>query len=221
MADAAPPNTFRQAIHERSPSVFLAPFGIRFAGTLGLLFDKFAQAAQDAVVGRYIRNDGPAFDALRPLGEERSMPQYATETWAQFKARLGNAWDSWEFAGDENTIARQLELAGFPGAEVYRWRADSVWSEFYVFFPQGTHTVTAAAPLIGSFTVGDGTIIGPVGVTPAELDTIGQIILQWKPARWRCRWVVWEISGWTIGTGHLVGEVDLLIGGQQASSKVQ
>lgn len=166
-------------------------------------------------------SDNPPPDAVSLVGKEVMIPRYATDTNETYRERVQNAWVDWERGGTSLAIISQLEKAGFPGAQIFRWVTDDNWSEFVVFFPEGTHTVTSNGPTVGSFTVGDGTIIGPVGITPTQLATLKGIIKQWKSGRWKCLWVVWEISGWTVGTGHLIAEPGLVIGGEHARSKVQ
>jgi hypothetical protein len=213
----APPGTFRRFIWDAlsSPRTFRGHFGRRFFGTIGLMLDDLAEATSQAVqVAWILRNPPP--DALGPIGREAMLRRYPTEATAQYKSRIARAWADWEVAGDESSIINQLAAAGHPGAVIYRWLGSSSWSEFVVFFPAGTHNVTSAGPLVGSFTVGDGSIIGIVGMSPVELNTLRGIVRQWKPGRWKCVRIVFELSGWTIGTEHTVGEVDLVIGGSQA-----
>jgi hypothetical protein len=189
--------------------------------TIGLLWDSIAQIATDAFTAPlHQAENGPAYDALRPLGLEMSMPQYPIETWLQYRSRLRTDWNTWSKAGTEQTIIDQLELAGRPNAQIFRFSENSSWSEFVVFYPTGSHPVTADT-LVGSFTVGDGTTVGVAGVTAEELTSYKDLIKHWKPARWKCPWIIWEISGWTVGTGHTVGEVGLLVGGSQLRTQVQ
>lgn len=221
-----PSSTFRGYLQTwLATPTFQGPAGRRWVHVMGGLFDRAHQALQDTVLGRYTHGRfGPAYDAPRHLGNERSMPQYATETWAQFVARLDDAWPTWEEAGDESAITRQLDLAGFPGAEIFRWTQDGSWSEFAVFFPQGTHPVTAQGREYGEpgLTYGEpGLVYGPLGINGQQVTTIKKLILHWKPARWKCRYVIWEISGATYGTGHTYGEAGLVYGGEQARTTVQ
>jgi hypothetical protein len=152
------------------------------------------------------------------------MPQYATETWPQYKARLATDWETWtEYAGSFRGIVRQLELAGAPGAQIFRFSDTGSWSEFIVLYPAGTHTVTGELTIGGSWTIGagDGTI-GPIGLTLEQLSTYKDLIVHWKPAIWKCTEIIFEISGWTIGDGnHTIGELGLLIGGEQVRTTVQ
>jgi|GEM_PF-3024714 len=217
MADLlAPPGTFRRFVWDKlsSPRTLRGHFGRRFQGMLGLMLDEFAEAAAQAVKAPWVQENPPP-DALGPIGRESLLGRYPTETRPQYQTRIARAWTDWQVAGDESSIIDQLAAAGHPGAVIYRWTASGSWSEFVVFFPFGTHSVTAG-PVVGGFTVGDGTILGPGGITPTELNTLRGIIRQWKPGRRICLRIVWEVSGWTVGSDHTVGEPGLLIGGTQA-----
>lgn len=195
--------------------------GVRLIGSIGVLVDELLEGATQAVRAAWVGDSvGPAADALSAAGEEMSLPRYPRESNEQYEARLERAWDDWPYAGHESSILGQLEAAGFPGAEIYTpadWPLTGLpdwWSQFWVFFPAGTHSVTAAAPEVGSFTVGDGTLIGPVGLSQADLFAIRRIVKKFKPGHYICSGVIFEISGWTIGTGHTVGEPGLVLGGE-------
>lgn len=219
MTDLDPVGTFRRYTwDELSTNVLRGFFGRRLVGSFSLGMDALMEAVTQAIRAPWVA-DNPPPDVLRYVGKEVLIERYPTDTNATYKARIQNAWVDWDRAGTKPAIISQLELAGFPGAQIFRWNTGGVWSEFVVFFPAGTHTVTSSGPLIGSFTVGDGTVIGPEGITPTELNTIRKIIRLWKPGRWVCKHIVWEISGWTIGSGHTIGESGLVIGGTQARAK--
>lgn len=222
ISEGGSPGTFRRFLYDRYLSrLWRAFYGSRYMATLGLLWDMIAQIATDAFRAPMHRLDsGPAYDALRPLGQETSMPQYPVETWTQYRSRLRTDWDTWQKAGDETTIVNQLALAGRPNAQVLRFSPISSWSEFVVFYPAGSHPVTGDNT-VGSFTVGDGTTVGVAGVTAEELTSYKDLIVHWKPARWKCTEIIWELTGWTVGTGHTVGEVGLVVGGSQLRTQVQ
>ena len=192
-------------------------YGRRLVGAVGLLWEDLAHGFRDAVRGLWVGDEvGPAYDGLHPAGAELSLPRYPNETWTQYHQRLQRAWLDWPFAGDEDVLVAQLAAAGWPGAIIY-FQATGYWSEFWVFYPAGTHPVTAGAPPVGGFTVGDGTVIGLLGITPAELHTLRAIVRKFKPAHWICRAIIFEISGWTVGHGQTVGDVGLTIGGESVS----
>lgn len=214
--------TYRRFLYDRYISrLWRNTYGSRLMATIGLLWDSVAQIAVDAFMAPMHRaENGPAYDALRLLGNESSMPQYPFETWTAYRSRLRTDWDTWAKAGDEQTIIDQLALAGRPDAQIFRFSETDSWSEFVVFYPAGSHPVTADS-LVGSFIVGDGTTVGVAGITAEELTGYKALITHWKPARWKCVWIIWEMSGWTVGTGHTIGEVGLVVGGSQLRTQVQ
>lgn len=216
-------NNYLSFAERTTVRVLRGKWGRRLVGTLHLLFSELAEGHRQAVRAPWIGDTvGPAADALGPAGQELSLPRYPLETDEQYETRLGRAWQDWPFAGDELTIIAQLAAAGWPGAQIYdprHWptaEPTGYWSQFWVFFPAGTHPVTSPGPLVGSFTVGDGTIIGPEGITPEQIYTLRAIVRKWKPGDWVCRGFYFEISGWTVGDGSVVGEPGLVIGGEQA-----
>lgn len=193
--------------------------GRRFIGTIGVLIDQLADSFVQSVRASWVGDRaevGPAYDALTPAGEELSLPRYPQETWTQYHTRLQRAWNDWPYAGHESSILGQLTAAGYDGAQIFYTDDMTDWSHFWVFFPVGTHTVTSEGPEIGSFVVGDGTTIGPEGLDAIDLLTTRLIIKKFKPAHWVCDHIIYEIEGWTVGSGHLVGELDLVIGGTRA-----
>ncbi len=165
-------------------------------------------------------------DVLPLLAQERGLPRYIHETAADHRERIHNAWDLYSRAGTEAVILEQIEAAGYPGARIYtaaNWptrNPDGGWSQFWVYFPIGSHQITSPGPLVGSFTVGDGTYVGPIGITSAEIKELRAIIRKWKPSRWVCPEMIFQISGWAVGDGSIVGESGLEIGGTYAVIKV-
>lgn len=214
-------SNYRSFVERVMPTVLKGYWGRRLVGAIAMLVDELALGITQAVHAPWLGDPGigPAEDALRPAGSELSLPRYPNETRAQYDARLQRAWLDWPFAGDEDPLLAQLAAAGFPGAKIFDPRQwpnkppSPYYSQFWIFFPKGTHTVTSAGPLIGSFVVGDGTSLGPIGITVQQLFTMRSIIRKWKPGHWVCRGIVFEVSGWTIGDGSVIGDPNLYVGG--------
>ena len=142
------------------------------------------------------------------------MPQYPGEDWVTYRNRLRDPWSTWSRAASPGIIVDQLAAAGLPGAQIFRWSETGSRTEFVVWYGEGTHPVTGT-PIIGTFTIGDGTILGPEGLTQDQIRAYRDLINHWKDALWICKHVIFETSGWTIGTGHIIGEAGLVIGGEQ------
>jgi hypothetical protein len=207
----------------RGVRTLAAGLGEAFVGVLhGVMSDLIAQGATEAIKSAWLTNPEQPDDALTLIGAERKLPGYPGETPTIYRSRLSRAWDDYQVAGDEDSIIGQLAAAGFPGAQIYDpWSASFLpapyWSHFIVRFPIGSHPVTGPGQAWGSFTWGDGTLYGPTGITPQQIALIRAIIAKWKPARWICRRIDFQISGWAYGTGHLWGETGLLWGGDVVS----
>lgn len=192
---------YREFVATIVPRVLRGRFGRAFAGTTAFMFDALAASLKQAVRSAWVGDtpgNGPAHDGLSASGSELSLPRYPRETWSQYHERLQRAWTDWPLAGDETSIVSQLAAAGWPGAEV-QFEADwpsllTTWSQFVVFFPEGTHLVLPAAE-IGSFLIGDGTLIGPRNITLEDIATLRAIIRKFKPAHWVCRYVVFDCGG--------------------------
>lgn len=209
------PGTWQRWLYDRSPTVFRGHYGQRLIGTVGLLWDSLSQATLDAWLAPMLeRSVGPAYDALTPIGEEQQMPQYPGEDWLTYRNRLRDPWGTWDDAGTPNIIIEQLEAAGLPGAQWFRWTENGSRTEFAIWYGAGTHPVTGS-PTVGAFTIGDGTILGPEGLTQDQIRAYKDLINHWKPALWVCTNVIFELSGWTVGAGHVIGEAGLTVGGEQ------
>lgn len=214
-------SNFREEVERVTPPPLLGQWGDLFFWTVfGLVADTFSEAMSVAHRAAWLRDELSPDDVLPLIGRERRMPRYLGESSDSYRARLHDAWNAYRFAGDESSILGQLTAAGFTGAEIYdgwHWN-DPHWSRFWVVYPPGTHTVTAAGRFVGEgWSVGDGTIVGLVGLTVPQIQTIRGIIQKWKSVRWICGGVIFIISGWVVGAGHDVGEDDLTIGGESAT----
>jgi len=217
MAD--PPKTFREFVEQESPPWLLGELSGAFVGIVfGLMADTVAEGMGAAVRMPWLLEPLSPPDVLPFIGNERRLPRYPGESIAQYRARLHGAWKAYEFAGDESSILGQLEAAGYPGAKIYDpWNMGILplgyWSQFVVWFPIGTHPVTSAGAVWGSFNYGDGTVYGPGGLTVAIATTLRGIIKKWKPVEWICRGIMFQISGWAWGDGSTFGQSGLQWGG--------
>jgi hypothetical protein len=186
-----------------SPTRLRGKYGRRLVGAAMFLLDSVAQGLTHAVRAPWLRGKtGGAYDAVQLLGSETSLPRYPIETWSQHRARIDRAWSDWPFAGDEDPLIAQLAAAGFPNAEIRfndlapgpLGQPAPYWSQFWVFFPMGSHPVTGPGPRWGQFQWGDGTLWGPSGITRVDLYTIRSIVRKWKPGDWVCRGLIFELS---------------------------
>jgi len=192
-----------------SPPRLRGKYGRRWVGTAMLLLNSVAQGLTHALRAPWLKSPpGGAYDALPLLGSETSLPRYPTESYVQHRDRVERAWQDWPFAGTFGPLIAQLAAAGYPGVEVIfddnapgpHGQPAPYWSQFWLFFPIGSHPVTGAGQRWGSFLWGDGTLWGPSGITYLELFTIRSIVRKWKPGDWVCRGLQFELTRPTWGS---------------------
>lgn len=217
------PRNYREYAWLSSPGTWRGFWGKRFIGVLGLAFDALEAGVETAVQATKLAYSGFPADALTPLGIERSMPQLPGESDGLYKARLQDAWRLWQQSGTDSGIIELFADAGYAGVRLFSthdWPTAAPtgwWSQFWLLMPVGTHPVTGLGKPIGTFTVGDGTIIGPTGLSAADIAALRTTVRNFKRAEWICRALIFQISGWTIGGGRHVGDTGLTIGAEQAS----
>lgn len=87
-----------------------------FHGSLGIIGDMVADMQMVAATAGLISTTTSPDDCLNLVGEERGgLWRYPTEDHDQYRARLQNAYEVWEYAGSGETVISQLALAGVPG----------------------------------------------------------------------------------------------------------
>lgn len=219
---------WREFVGSIVPTVLSGFYGERFVGVIALLADLVSEGATEAVKVPWLAEPSSPDDALRFAAFDRNLERYPNETADQHRARLLRAWKDWQAAGDESAILGQLAAANFVGAVIYcqaEWLrppetdvlGNPWWSLSWIFFPKGTHPVTAQGPICGSgLQCGSGVLCGPVGIGNVAKILVG-IVQKWKPSDWVVRELIFEISGSTSGTAHTCGEPGLVCGGQCAA----
>lgn len=220
-------DTYIDILPELVPTVLRGPVGERFVGGLAALLDQASENGRHALRSAWVGDNliggpGPAYDALTPAGKELDLVQYPPETWPQYHSRLNDAWETYQRAGDENTIVEQLALLGFPGAVIYTaqdWPSVPgpygelpYWSQFWIVL-DGDALGLSPAALWGAFNWTDGTLYGIDGLTSAQVKSLRDIVKKWKPAHWICRAVMFKFGGWLWGDGSIWGEPGLVYGG--------
>lgn len=186
-----------------------------------LIADAMGEMLAEATRAPWLAEDSSPDDALPRVGRELRIPKYPVESVSQYRQRLLDAPLVYQAGGDEETITGQVEKAGFQDADIYdpwQWEREpfDYWSQFWIFLPEGTHTVTAPGPVCGSGVIaGTGAICGPVGIAPEVLQSLRALARKWKSVRWIARQIIFEIEGPTCGTGVLAGS-GALCGGSSA-----
>ncbi|MDX1526983.1 MAG: hypothetical protein R3337_00060 [Gammaproteobacteria bacterium] len=193
---------YRETLAEQTPTVLQGEAGRRWRMVLGALVDAMGQANREALTRHWLRRGFPiADDCLEALGHQRNLERYPVETKPQYRARVDQAWPVWESCGPQAMID-QFAAAGYPGVRImYEWSPDlpvvsppSYRTQFWVFFPFGSHPVTGATPTWGSFVWGDGTVFGPLGLTRPEIQLLRGIVRKWKAGRWICRNMIFALQ---------------------------
>lgn len=191
-------------VEELSAPWMLGDLSAGWFGVLaGVVADTVAEGFSLALKMPWLLDPESPDDVLPLIGAERRLPRYPLETAAQYRSRLHDAWDAYQFGGTEYTIIRQFELAGYPGVRIEFRPSEPgpfgqpapYWSQFWVVFPVGTHPVTVDGPTWDSFNWDDGTLWGPLGITQEFAATIRGIVKKWKPVDWICRGFAFEFGG--------------------------
>jgi hypothetical protein len=179
-------------------------YGERFVGVVfGLMPDAVAQGATEAVRSPWFTLASQPDDALPLLGQERRLDRYPPDTSGTYRARQQNAWNLYQFTGSADddtmltvfaamglTLGHILDIWNSPGS----FADPTYWSQFIVSFDVGGHPVTAVGPAWGSFSWGDGTRYGPVGLTLEMWANIRHGLRKWKPSDWICRKVQFQLA---------------------------
>jgi hypothetical protein len=195
---------YREFMLDVCPPVLRGYWGRRYMAAIALpLADQLVEACRLAMTASWLRRNVPvAEDALVALADQRNIDRYPLDSQAEFRSRVDSAWALWTGSGGPEPIISHLAAAGFPGAQIfYSWSPGlpvesppDWWSQFWVFFPYGTHAVTAGSPAWGSFVWGDGTVYGLEGLTVPQIRMIRSIIRKWKRGQYICRNVLFELS---------------------------
>lgn len=171
--------TYKQYAEDTAPA-WGAEYWLRLHSVLGLFIDTLAEGIAQAVRARFI-DQAPA-DALNHIAQERGLEPGPTETVAQFRDRLQQAFEAYLFAGTEQAILDQLAAVGFTDVTVYEnedwYPGTSEWWRFWVVFdpPHSFPEPTGAwdTSVWDAFTWD--------GVPDATITLMQRIIRKWKSA---------------------------------------
>lgn len=194
--------SFATFVEQISPPWLRNTYGARFIGLCaGLFGDTIAAGAFQAMRSSHLNRALQPADSLGFMGAERSMPRYTSESDAQYRARLQDAFDIWGRAGNKAVIEGQLHAAGFVGA-VIKERNDwpgrtpvGYWSIFWVVIPNGSHTIGAAKTWGGGAKWGDPDFQWGASDPNGEIQTIRGIVEKWRPAHVIAHQVIFQGAG--------------------------
>lgn len=199
-------------------------YGERLTGTIALLTDTLAEGANQAVKARFdspYRGHNPPPDALPYIGQNKNIERYIADTDITYKGRLLQAFSLWSQAGTKQAVLRALAAYGQPLAQLYEdkdWARPPkpYWSQFWILFPSGTHTVTPGTETFGGgATYGSGVVYGASGITADEVDALRRLVKKWKRSASICREFIFEGVGSSYGGGPTYGD-GTLFGGESA-----
>ena len=200
--DSSAENTWRREIWDNSTTICRAFYGVRFMGTIGLMFDMVTQGVNDALYAPYVESSLYSRDALQELSEELNIPLTPADTHVSLRNRLRGSWDTHLHGGTEFTMSRQLELAGFPGATFERDLDSGSPFDFFVRFPSTTFNITSQGAPLGSWALGAyNAILGPSELVWEDVYSAVRIILHFKASRYRCSALILEYGA---GLQHYV-----------------
>lgn len=197
-----------------------AHYGQRLTeGLFALLSDLIAEGANQATKAR--SESTAPLDALPRIGQNKNLERYFADTDDTYRDRLLHAFSLWQQAGTKQAVEAALDAFGYPDAQVFEdadWHRppQPYWSQFWIVFPYGTHTVSPAANTYGpTINYGEGYLYGVTGITPEEVSGLRRLVHKWKPSRSICREFIFA-NGPIYGTGLTYGASGLVYGGGSA-----
>lgn len=186
------------------------PWGERLTlGFYALFADLLAEGARQANHARFTVQSHD--DALGEIGNTRDVDRYFGESNDAYRARCRSAFPLHETDGTDYAVERALSEFGFTGAVVYEdweWHRPPQpwWSQGWIFFPAGSHSVTPTTQTYGDgSTYGDGKLYGVAGITAAAVDSLRRLVKRRKRAGFIFREFIFEVTAVTYGTGALYG----------------
>jgi hypothetical protein len=178
--------------------------GTAFIDALALLWDADDEAASLSIRSSWILDPTCMADSLQRKGVERSLEKYPAETWEQFRTRLWTAWQDYAAAGSATNLLQQLVYLGFPvGSITIHYRTfesrppANWWSQFWLVVTASPTWATVGPPPQWGSIVWGSFIWGITGLTDSQIVMLRRAVLKWKPSKWVCRSIVFDIPGQT------------------------
>ena len=202
---------FREYNLEQASVPVRGPFGLALADAIGE-----QQDAELALLRTALLCHLPARcpdDGLDALGRHYQIERYAGESHPSYRARLVNAWQTWETAGTAAAIEAQVRAFGVPDVLVQEdheipgaWPG-TMWPRFRVRLGPDLGALSLNRFYIGTHTIGGGVPIGGPHVDAAQRRALKGIARKWKAAHsYPVDILVWE-SGTLIGESTIGDDV--------------
>lgn len=184
------------------PAFYRRPLGLAWHEAQAIMHDVFSDLAREAVKTRSLERCPD--DALPLHASDRTLEKRPGESLPQWRNRLLNAWDEWQWGGTKKGVKDNLVGMGYPGTAVYEywdWQDgnDAQWARFWVVLNQ-PHNIQEP-PLIGDgIEVGDGTVVGIGGIDEDEFFRIIRTVRTWQSGQSHFEELI------AVTSGHLIGE---------------
>lgn len=191
-------------------------WGARLLYAISLFTDLHLEGIRQAVLAGSL--DQSPDDALPYEGSDTMLERYPLETSASHRARLQARWETWPWAGTEQGLLAQLAASGYPGTEIYDdadWHREPQpwWSQFWVVFPEGTHTVGYYHLWDETGLYWDEDIVWSSDRTSEQVSAFRKIVQEWRPAHVVCRELLFELPSSRLwDAGHVWDESGLYWG---------
>jgi hypothetical protein len=184
-------NTWRRFVWETVTGIgwLRAFWGRRLSGgAIGLFADLIAEGATQAFFARLVGHPQQAPDSLLQVGRDRDLIRFRGETEANYRARVGDAWDDYDQGGTPQQMLHVIDQWGSAG-----------WPETWI---NDTCTLVEGEPFEFTITIPFGLIDPPwvpevyggghtyaelgfyygVGVS-TDIPMLLYLVRKWKPAR--------------------------------------
>lgn len=171
-----------------APPWLHGPAGESWTRGIGDAKDEVELREREAVLARY-PSRAPKDALVRISADRGGLDKGVTETDAQWRARLRDAWSLWPWAGTFTGVLRALALAGYPNVYIVGGTG-----RYATLDGSGNIVAADGAPLsIGSSNLWNAIRLvfatPPAAWTPtppaefsAEVNNIRRIVMKWKPA---------------------------------------
>lgn len=176
-------------LQQLAPPWLLSDAGKRWLQAHGDGLDSISEMITAAITARMVLL-APE-DGLVYIGLERGMPKYPTETTDEYRFRLLNAWDYWQWGGTKKGVQDVFAILGYDVLITELYTIDPLrWSEFAI----------TVAPIEGfrKRLWADGGTWGDGGLwaegwspTASEIDTLESLVAGMKAAHTKLAKLEW------------------------------
>ncbi len=145
-------------------------------------------------------------DVLALKGKERLLQRYPGETVDQYRPRVHDAWDAWEFAGADAGIIRQMRAAGYAPVQLWLQTAtapeylyglfitytapgesDPEKGSFQLILTAETGSPEATCPVCSETTFCSESLVCGSMLSSDQVGLLSSIVKKFKPAEMICK----------------------------------